>query len=413
MTSPDQLLASGNNGVKRDLQVRLYTSLEALEDLRPAWEELLNEVPTATIFSTWEWLVPWWRAFGQDQKLAVLAFYESPLRLVGLAPFSITADRVFSRFHLRLLRLMGDGSGDSDNLDLLARPGYESEMILTLLRYLKSGEIDWNSCQLNTLPANSVVGDCLVRYLKQQSWPCVIYPQTCSAIPLPRTWESYLNQISKKEREKLGYYLRRIEKRYRARFYRCTQESELPVCLEALFQLHQKRWQRLSHQGSFLSAARRRFYYEMAQAFLSRKWLEFWLLELDGKAAAAQFTFRYRDTVFALQEGFDPAFSNDSIGYALRGYAIRQLISEGVRCYDFLAGQDPSKDRLGAQIATYSNIHFARPFSSGGVHLRLRHSAREGKEWLRARVPARAWRMLRSIYHRLGGRPPSNRPKPI
>ncbi len=85
---------------------------------------------------------------------------------------------------------------------------------------------------------------------------------------------------------------------------------------------------------------------------MARKWLEFWLLELDGKAVAAQFRFRYRDTFFALQEGFDPAYSTDSVGHALRGYVIRQLIAEGVRRYDFLAGQDPSKDRLGAQTAT-------------------------------------------------------------
>ncbi len=245
------------------LQIRCYDSLDALEGLRPAWEELLSQVPTATIFSTWQWLVPWWRAFGQEQKLAVLAFYDSCQKLVGLVPLSLSVERVLPGFRLRLLRLMGDGSGDSDNLDLLALPGYETGMTQTLLHYLNEEAVRRNCCQLDTLPADWPASNGFVRHLEELGWPHAIYQQACSAIPLPGTWEAYLGQISKKEREKLGYYLRRIEKRYQARSYKCTQESELPGCLEALLQLHRKRWQVLGQHGSFVSPARRRFYYEM------------------------------------------------------------------------------------------------------------------------------------------------------
>jgi hypothetical protein len=51
----------------------------------------------------------------------------------------------------------------------------------------------------------------------------------------------------------------------------------------------------------------------MAHLLLNRGWLEFWLLKLDEQPAAAQFGFRYDRTVFQLQEGFDPAYSADSV----------------------------------------------------------------------------------------------------
>jgi CelD/BcsL family acetyltransferase involved in cellulose biosynthesis len=108
----------------------------------------------------------------------------------------------------------------------------------------------------------------------------------------------------------------------------------------------------------------------MARAFVARGWLEFWLLKLDGDPVAAQFAFRYRDTVFSLQEGFDPAYSTDSVGYALRAHAIRQFISEGVRRYDFLGGQSPIKQRWGARPGVYLSIRFARPSSRGNAYLR-------------------------------------------
>ncbi|PYV02505.1 MAG: hypothetical protein DMG26_11290, partial [Acidobacteria bacterium] len=78
------------------LQVRAYASLEELEGLLPAWDELLSHFATATTFSTWQWLVPWWRAYGRDQKLKVLAFFDPRETLVGLAPLASATQRISS-----------------------------------------------------------------------------------------------------------------------------------------------------------------------------------------------------------------------------------------------------------------------------------------------------------------------------
>jgi CelD/BcsL family acetyltransferase involved in cellulose biosynthesis len=382
------------------LQLRSFESLGSLENIRPDWNQLLSQIPGATIFNTWEWLVPWWRAFGCGQDLLIVAAYNSQKELIGLAPLSLGFLEVSKAVRLRLLRLLGDGSGESDNLDLLVLPGYEERFTRALLAYLISRHGHWDLCDFNTMPGDCPSANNLLQRLDELGWAHIVDREHCSIISLPDSWESYLNQISKKERSKIGYYLRRIEKRYHANFYRCTQEKELPNCLENFFRLHQKHWHESGKPGSFNSSARRQFYYEMASMFIARHWLEFWLLELDGKTVAAQFTFRYRDTVFALQEGFDPAYSKDSVGYALRAYAIRQLVSEGVRRYDFLGGKDPSKERWGACSGVYRRIRFARPFSRGSTYLRLVRGAHTSKEFLRAHVPHPAFNLLRQLGHR-------------
>ena len=385
------------------LQVHVYESLEALQGLLPAWEELLSEFPTATIFSTWEWLAPWWRAFGNGQRLMVLGFFGTRQRLAGLAPLSLSTYRLARGLSFRVLRLMGDGSGDSDNLDLPVRPSYEAEFTRALLEYLDMQAGRWDFCELNTLPADSPAGNHLRDQLKQRGWTHFGYPRPWSVVVLPDSWESYLKQLSSKERGKLGYYSRRLEKNHKVRLHKCTHETELPACLEALFQLHQARWQPRGQPGSFGSEQRRQFYSEMGRLFLARRWLEFWLLDLDGKTVATQFGFRYGDSVFQLQEGFDPEYSLDSIGYVLRGYVLKQLIADGVRRYDFLAGQSPDKARWGTQVRNYINIHFARPFSRGSLYLHLSHNARESKAWLRARLPRPAWRAIQWLNSRVRG----------
>ncbi len=387
----------------RQVKVRLYESLAALEGLRAEWDELLSEVPSATTFSTWEWLAPWWRAFGSRQRLTFLAFFSSGERLVGLAPLSLTSWRVTGGLSLRMLRMMGDGSSDSDNLDLIACSGLEDAVADALFEFLESCRHTWDICALNTLPSNSQVGRALISRLEQRNWTRFTYGQEGYVVDLPEDWESYRMQLSYNERGQLGKFSRRLERDYQVRVYRCAAEVELEPCLHSLFELHQKRWRSQGQPGSFACEERRRFYGEISRLFLARGWLQLWLLDLNGVTAAAEFDFRYRDTVYCLQGGFDTDVAKGHLGFVLRGHVLKELIAQQVRHYDFLAGQEFYKSRWGGHATRYLNIHFARPKSRGAAYLYIKHESQEAKAWLRARLPKEAWPLLHYVNTRLKG----------
>jgi CelD/BcsL family acetyltransferase involved in cellulose biosynthesis len=395
------LAAMASAASRSHLEVCVYRDVDSLGSLLPAWEDLLSEFPSATVFCTWEWLGSWWRAFGDGQELRVLALFDPAQRLIALAPFA-SSTRCVAGLSLEVLRLIGDGE-DSDNLDLPVRPGYEEAFARRLLDWLEEQAHAWDICELNTLPADSAAGACLKKELQRRGWNTLNGERARSVVSLPNSWESYLNQLSGEDRHNLVRYLRRLGKRYQTRFYKCTQEEELPAALDALFRLHQERWKARGETGTFGSEARRRFYSEMSRLLLERGQLEFWLLELDGKPVAAQFAMRYRDAVFQLQEGFDPKHASDRIGYLLRGHVLKQLIAGGVRRYDFLAGQSLHKSRWGSQVSTYIHIRFARPYAVGALYARYLHHSDQGKEWLRACLPRRAWRLLHWLSDRIGG----------
>ncbi len=293
------------------LQVRAYRDLDNLQTLVPAWEELLSAYPLATTFCT-------------------------------LATLSLERHRVVGPVSLIKLHLMGDGSGDSDSLDMLVRPGWEERFAGALLHYLEEQKRIWDFCELNTLPPESPAAGSLLRYLQKQEWTALQHQRVASAIPLPDNWETYLQQLSSEDQKNLGRYTRRLEKRYQTRMYRCTQESELPALLEALFQLHQARWQAAGEPGSFESEERRRFYYELSRLLLARGRLEVWVLELNGTIAAVQYAFRHGSTVFQLQEGFDSGTLGGS-GRALRELSFRSAIQPrkfiSSRCAPCQAGE--------------------------------------------------------------------------
>lgn len=375
----------------KKLNLRVYDGLDDLRSLRSAWDVLLSQYPHATTFSSWEWLSCWWKCFGANRQLLILAFFDSS-SLVGLAPFSISEER-FGSIPLRVLRLLGDGSGDSDNLDFIVQPGFELSFAKAILQYLRQKPRRWDVSLLNTLPSASAIGPCLKELLQSSSWSCFHYSSTCSRISLS-DWETYAELLDSQDRKNLVRYTRRLQTRYTTRIYRCKDPEQLPRFLDALFRRHQERWTGVGQPGSFSLTQRREFYTQLSRSLLARGWLELWILELDREIAAVQFGFRYGHTVFQLQEGYDPARSSDRVGFVLRGEVLKRLISEGVQTYDFLGGDDAYKARWGAEKGQYQHIHFAPSLTLGAIALQSAEAATRSKEWLRQRIPPSAWNLM-------------------
>jgi CelD/BcsL family acetyltransferase involved in cellulose biosynthesis len=379
----------------QNLTIVVHESMESLEQLRPEWDTLLREYSPSTIFSTYEWLVPWWRAFAGADRLLVLAFRDPSSSLVGLAPLAVTIRGAIPLW-VRVLRLMGDGTHDSDNLDLPVRPGCEDRVTRTLLDWMHQNSGLWDVCELNTLPSDSSVGDKLGGELARRKWPILTSKRRQTVVELGETWDAYLKRLSSKERGKIGLRGRRLEKRFEVRIRKCSNDGEIDSMLRALYDLHGKHWRVRGLPGTLHSPARQQFYGELARLLMARDRLEFWVLEIAGKIVAAQFGLRYGAAVFSLQEGFDPAHAADSVGYVLRSHVLKQVMSEGVRWYDFLGGTDESKMRWGGELKEYLNLNFARPSSRGSAYLTLKSKGRETKAWLRNRLPAGVWKRLKS-----------------
>jgi CelD/BcsL family acetyltransferase involved in cellulose biosynthesis len=123
--------------------------------------------------------------------------------------------------------------------------------------------------------------------------------------------------------------------------------------------------------------------------------LEFWLLELENETVAAQFCFRYRDTVSLLQEGFHPKYAADKIGYALRAHVLQEMIRTGARRYDFLGGSDQYKSSFGAHQESYLSLHFAGSSLLGKLYLAQRRQSAQVKRWLKNKLPATVMAALR------------------
>jgi CelD/BcsL family acetyltransferase involved in cellulose biosynthesis len=395
-TTANCIAAVPSTGRTAPLATRRLQSWSEIEALSSEFNSVLGDSADPTIFSTLEWLGAWWRACGQGRQLFAFSLTDPNGEYIGFAPLysQCTGSRGLGR--IARLRLVGDGTEDSDNLDLIVRSGSEGAVAEALLAHLEL-EPAWDICELNTLDTNSTTAQAMLDCLAKRRWPVHVSDRPGSLVQLPETWEAYLQQLSHEHASGIERYRRRLNRRYEVRIRRCATETELDQSLDVLFDLHQKRWHARGQSGSFASAERRRFYRDMSRAFLRNGWLEFWLLDLNGTSVAAQFAFRYRDTVYQLQEGVDPQHYTDRAGVVLRAHVLKTLIAEGVRSYDFLGGVDAHKKSWCAQPRPYMNISFARPRSRGAVYLSLHGHAGTARAWLRTHLPSPALRALRRL----------------
>jgi CelD/BcsL family acetyltransferase involved in cellulose biosynthesis len=387
----------------------LETTVEAInswsEVVRyyPIWREILNSNPLLTIFSTPEWLESWWASYASKCKLLFLIVRDGYDEIIALVPlFQSVGQSAFG--NLRLCRFVGDGSEDSDNLEPVYRYGKEQAVARAIYEWAGSNSL-CHIVQFNTLPCGP-----LMEALKSQinAHPLIgeLRTRPRTIVNLPRSWDEYLKLLSSKERFKIGNLSRRLEKIYSVRCFRCETDGQVDDCLDILFRLHQMRWSLRNQPGSFCIPERRDFYRGITRAFLSQGWLEFWFLELNHTAVAAQFAFRFRDSAYALQEGFDPSYSSDSVGYILRSYVLRKMIDAGVRRYDFLGGEGNSKSRWAGEPSEYVDIHFAHRYSRGGAYLVARRDAIRCKAWARRHLTNGVFGILKALLTGRIGREP-------
>ena len=85
-----------------------------------------------------------------------------------------------------------------------------------------------------------------------------------------------------------------------------------------------------------------------------------YFLLLDGERAASLLCFRYEDTVFVYNCGYDPRFSRLSPGLAVFARVIEEAMSDGYRRFDFLRGEEDYKYRLGAVNQPINRLQVTR-----------------------------------------------------
>lgn len=358
-----------------------------MTSLQKLWDDLLSESQMATIFQTYEWIESWWMAYGSSFELFVIAVFRSDGKIIAVAPLYRATNKAHTRTKVpvRMLRFLGSGTGGtSTSLCFLTRRGFEASGTRILLDQLYSFRSEWDVLDLHLMEAEPPFTRALLDGITQGGWRQSTTEEKHLRVVLPTTYEEYLASLSKKMRTELPYEYRRMVKKYTVDIRRACNSGELQQALDALFQINTKRWQARGQSGSFGNDEKRLFCQEMAQRFLARGWLDFWILELDGKIAALEYGFRYNNIYYPLWVALETEFQAYSAGAVLRAHIIQSLIADDVRIYEFMQGEEPYKQRWGTEQLSYVTLYCAAPYSYGAIYMCVSDWAVAVSSWLKS-----------------------------
>lgn len=318
-----------------ELEVSQIAENAELEALKGEWDVLCAACPSATVFQTPSWLIPWWRHFGASKQLWTAAFRRHG-RLVGLLPCCVErADEVGSE------RLVFIGTGLSDYLDVLAAPELEREVIRAIGDWLKRQQLAFD---FQNLPGDSP----LLKVAPHAVDALVSRHVVCPVLELPVDIADLEEHVPARHLEAIRYAWRRAKALGPVRIESATAAS-LDRCLDALVALHEARWTGQGTGGVLGDLSVRAFHRETARALLEAGALRLFVLRIASEPAAAFYGFRCGPRYFYYLGGFNPRFHQLSPGSLVIGHALEEAIREGARQFDFLRGSEAYKYRWGAK----------------------------------------------------------------
>jgi CelD/BcsL family acetyltransferase involved in cellulose biosynthesis len=304
-----------------------------LEELEEDWRELWSSLPETTPFQSPDWLLPWWKHYGEGQLFS-FAFWDGA-RLVGLAPLQIFRSAADPTRRLFLL-----GTGNSDYLDVVFHPEWRSACCNALMTEIYKRSDCWDVCSFQRLRPRSplldeIAGPSGWHVEQAEQVPCVaidLHDVGHGSVMLRRS-QSYARKLQR-------IHLYSFEE---------ASAATLDEFSAALERLHQQRWREEGCRGALSTVRDRSFHRQVAQRFLKSGMLMFYGIRMAGTLIAVIYGYRVRDRVYSYLSGFDLEYARKSVGAITMGYAVQRAMESKCQAFDFLQGTETYKYTWGAR----------------------------------------------------------------
>jgi CelD/BcsL family acetyltransferase involved in cellulose biosynthesis len=258
---------------------------------------------------------------------------------------------------------MGDCHCGSEYPDIIAAPDTLEAIFPYIEECLNAHPDKWDCLYFRHVSGWTDAASRLARFCTRKRTFFRQQEAVFSSIPLPESIDEYNRNILGpvgKQKKKTGQIRRKLERLGRLSITLCQQEQELPLFLDSLFSLHKKRWEAAGQRGSFVRRPLMQdFYRGFAATALREGWLKLFALRIDDTILAVQIGYLYNGVFYALQEGFDPD-GPQGLGNVLRHAVIDWCITNKVREYDYLGGNEEHKLQWGAKQRTGRHLFCGR-----------------------------------------------------
>jgi CelD/BcsL family acetyltransferase involved in cellulose biosynthesis len=320
--------------------IQTSTDLDALLGEADSWNSLTRGVP----FRDVDWLASWWRHLGSPSTAHVVVARDDDGQLRGILP-------LYRRGNGRTLANLGDGDACSDYVSVLAA---EADAVLVarqigqhLLATTRDADLGWDVIELDGVVEGDEPIATLVQVLKTGG--AAIHAQSRMStwiLPAHESWEHHLASHGKSRRRKLRALAKRLQDEPALRQRTADSHAEVDQLIDALIELHQRRWTAAGEAGSYADPCFQDFIRESAHRFFDRGVLQLAAIERNGHVIAVELNVIGGNRImYSYSSGFDLDHAEVEPGRMLSVCLMQSLYENRLAGIDFLRGDEDYKQR--------------------------------------------------------------------
>ena len=329
------------------LRFDILRSLGKWEALSAEWLRLWASNDQARPFQRPEWLLPWWRQFGQpDLRVVTLRRNGS---LLGLIPAY-----VYHNTHSGERQLLFAGAGTSDYLDGIFSPACTPDNLLEALDLLRE-EGGWDVAHLTQLPPSSPLYQALERFPGTRPYAGESCGQ-CHAVAVKKLPSKLRADVLYQRNAAAG--LGRLTLTF-------AEERTWKPFFEDLVRFHTERWESAGEPGVLADPLILAHHREALPELLASGAARLCALQAGPHRLGVLYSLldppdRQHRTEYFYLMGFAPQHARLQPGLLLMAFAVEHAAQEGIRTIDMLRGNETYKKFWHVQQVPTFGFTFAR-----------------------------------------------------
>lgn len=334
-------LSPGSGG--RVLEVKWLVTLPEIESMEFQWRQLENSVFRRTVFSTFDYIIPWYRHYAgngfEQYGTPLVGVVRNGNDVVAIAPF--TAWRgTLGNIPVRKIDLAGF---NAEAGEILVRDDCPAAVACILEGLFADNEFD--VVCLCGLDPDSDHTKVIRDFARERGIAAEDTTYRYAIVDLSDGYDAYHVRKGKNFRRNLKRQTDRISQEGTIAVDSCrwVQDGDsFASALSRAFAISDRSWK--VKEGGRLTDHHRRFFEEVAYRFGRRGMIDLSILSIGSRDAAYMLSLVERGTLYDVTVSYDKEFKKLGPGYFLMFQVIRSLPESGIRTI-ISHGDHPYKER--------------------------------------------------------------------
>jgi len=318
------------------MKIETITKFEDFLSLETIWNNLVEKSENDTLFLRHEWFKCWWLGFGKNKQLFVLLVKDEG-SIIGIAPLMIERTH-YRGFPVRKIEFIENSNSPRVNFILTKK---KEECLEAVFNYLKENKDKWDIIDLRNVPEDTFICGSLPEVLDRNKLLSGIRKGLHSPfISVNSDWHTYYSTRTRRFRKSLKNKTNRIKKIGEPVIQKFENIGNPGTVLTDIMEISKNSWKGKYQRDIASIEDNRRFFEELSKEAGKKRWLNIWLLSINGKPVAYEYHLKYKDRVSALRGDFDERLRDYSPGSILDAYIVRHVFESNLKEYDMGGSND-------------------------------------------------------------------------